>query len=99
MSLLAPSAGREWTEAELVEIRRLKGSCERHGHQKLTCDQTDAGDPWCVIYDRTSDNTLLHLARIDRRYVVVFLRNKTATHWFSTIRAAVDLALLEVSSD
>lgn len=99
MSMLAPSTGREWTEAELVELSRLRESCETHGHQELTCDQTDAGDPWCVIHDRSSDSILLHLARIDRRYVVVFPSNKTAARWFSTIRAAVDLASKEVSRD
>jgi hypothetical protein len=94
--MLAPSTGREWTEAELVEIHRLKVSCEKRRHYALTCDQTDAGDPWCVIHDRSLDSIVLHLARIDRRYVVVFPSDKTAARWFSTIRAAIDLALQQV---
>jgi hypothetical protein len=97
MFMLAPSAGRKWTEAELVEIRRLKEACEIGGHQELTCDQTETGDPWCVIHERSSDKILLHLARIDRRYIVVFPFNKTAARRFSTIRAALDLALREVT--
>jgi hypothetical protein len=95
--MLAPSAGREWTDAELVEIRRLKESCESDGYKELECDQSDAGDPWCVIHDRSSGSVLLHIARIDRRYVVVFPSKKRAVHWFSTIRAAIELALQEVS--
>jgi hypothetical protein len=97
MSMLAPSTGREWTDAELVEIGRLKELCQSRGYRELECDQTDAGDPWCVIHDRSSHSILLHLARIDRRYVVVFPSEKRAARWFSTIQAAIDLAVQEVS--
>jgi hypothetical protein len=96
MSMLAPSTGREWTDAELVEIRRLKQTCESQGNKELECDQTDAGDPWCVIHDRSSDSILLHIARIDRRYVVVFPSKKRPVRWFSTIHAAIELVLQEI---
>jgi hypothetical protein len=95
--MLAPSTGREWTDAELVEIGRLKEACEARGYKELECDQSDAGDPWCVVHDRSPGSILLHIARIDRRYVVVFPSKKRTVRWFSTIRAAIDLALQEVS--
>ena len=38
----------------------------------MECSHTDAGDPWCVIYDRREHRIVLHIARIDRRYVVVW---------------------------
>ena len=41
-------------------------------HWSLDCDHTDAGDPWCVIYDEQHHRIVLHIARIERRYVVVW---------------------------
>jgi hypothetical protein len=99
-SALAPSAGRDWTDAELVEIKRLKEACEAHGYKEPECDHTDAGDPWCIIHDRdrSGDSILLHIARINRRYVVVFPAKKMTPRWFSTIQRAIDFALREVAA-
>ena len=45
---------------------------ERDYRWSLDCDHTDAGDPWCVIYDQQHHRIVLHIARIERRYVVVW---------------------------
>jgi hypothetical protein len=36
----------------------------------VECTYTDAGDPFCVVYGEHPDTVVLHIARIDRRYVV-----------------------------
>ena len=47
-----------------------------HPHWTLECSQTDIGDPWCVVYDREHHRIILHIARIDRQYVVVWPREQ-----------------------
>jgi hypothetical protein len=63
----------------------------------LECNHTDAGDPWCVLYDRRCDIILLHIARIDRVCVVYWpLRQRSITT--ATIEAAIEFALCEILS-
>ncbi|HEY7579571.1 MAG TPA: hypothetical protein VH855_18415 [Acetobacteraceae bacterium] len=53
---------------------------------------TDAGDPWCVVYDRHVEGVTLHIARIDRQYVVVCPREERSEK--SAIMAlAIDIAI------
>jgi hypothetical protein len=50
------------------------------------------GDPWCIIYDQHQQSIILHIARIDRQYVVVWPREQRSTK--STIMAvAIDIAV------
>ena len=37
---------------------------------ELECAHTDEGDPWCIVYDRERELVVLHIARIDSRYVM-----------------------------
>ena len=61
------------------------------------CSYTDAGDPWCVIYDRQQHRIILHIARIERRYVVVWPpRQRSMTT--PTVERAIDTALSELVS-
>src|SRR4051812_30592731 len=69
-----PLRGKNWSEHERSEIVRLEAVCSGTDHWSLDCDHTDAGDPWCVIYDQQHHRIVLHIARIDRRYVVVWPR-------------------------
>jgi hypothetical protein len=43
--------GHDWTANERVEIHRLEKFCEASDDWLLECSHTDAGDPWCVVYD------------------------------------------------
>jgi hypothetical protein len=92
---LAPKTGDYWNEAELIEIERLQSACKAVNHWQMDCDRTDAGDPWCVVYDREKHTTVVHIARIDRRYVVVCPANDRS-EWNATLHAAVDTALREI---
>ena len=48
---MAPSPGTDWTEDERAHIGRLETLCRSTDHWEMECSFTDAGDPWCVIYD------------------------------------------------
>ena len=63
----------------------------------MECKFTDAGDPWCVIYDRHEHRIMLHIARIDRRYVAVWPSREHSVNT-ATMKAAVDIALAELVS-
>ena len=85
----APSQGG-WSNRELREIDRIRAACGNHLQLEMALGESDEGDPWCVISDR--ERILLHIARIDRCYVIARpcrSRLQTAT----SIRAAADLAL------
>ena len=69
--------------------------CRSIAHWEMECSFTDAGDPWCVIYDRREHCIVLHIARIDRRYVVVWPRRRRSVN---TMKAAVDMALADLVS-
>jgi hypothetical protein len=95
MVRLAPVPGTDWTENERAEINRLEALCRQTRHWEWECNHTDAGDPWGAIYDRQQHSIVLHVARIDRRYVVVSpTLHRSASK--ATIAAAVDFALSEM---
>jgi hypothetical protein len=78
-----------------MQIRRLEQVCRDATHLEMECSHTDARDPWCVIYDRHAHRIVLHIARIDRRYVVVSpTLHRSANK--ATMATAVDLALSEM---
>jgi hypothetical protein len=55
--------------------------------------QTDEGDPWFVVYDCDREQVVLHIARIERRYVMARAsRSKplTAPSLSATVEAALD---------
>ena len=94
---LAPGPGNYWTEEEHAHISRLEALCRDVGHWELECKHTDVCDPWCVIYDKYQHKVVLHVARIDRRYIVVWpLQQRSVSR--ATMAAAVDLVLAEMAS-
>ncbi len=96
MVALAPTNGTGWTDKERGEIDRLELLCRGNEHWELECDHTEEGDPWCIIYDRQEHRIVLHVARIERRYVVVWPSLKRSMKT-ATINAAVDIAMSEIA--
>jgi hypothetical protein len=93
---LAPSPGTDWTDDERAHIERLERLCNTQ-RWELECSHTDAGDPWCVVYDRDQHRIILHIARLERRYVVVWpSRERSASR--ATMAATIDLALEQITS-
>ena len=56
MAAMASSPGTDWTENERAHIGRLETLCRSTEHWEM-CSFTDAGDPWCVIYDTPDRST------------------------------------------
>jgi hypothetical protein len=94
MAMLPPLPGDDWSEGECAHIDRFRTTCKNTEHWELESSRTDAGDPWCIIYDRHQQRIVLHFARIDRRYVIVWPKLRRSASR-ATIAAAVDLALAE----
>jgi hypothetical protein len=57
----------DWTADERAEIRRLEKFCEASDDWILECSHTDAGDPWCVVYDERHQRSVVHIARFEGR--------------------------------
>jgi hypothetical protein len=92
MSTLAPT-NQVWTDAEMKEISRLHEACKViHYCCRLECSHSEEADPWCVLYDPRDHSIILHIARIDRRYVVVFGSERPPQR-MATVAGAVDTAL------
>ena len=72
MAMLPPLPGGDWRGEECAHIDRLRTACKNTEHWELESSRTDAGDPWCLIYDRHQHRIVLHFARIDRRYVIAW---------------------------
>jgi hypothetical protein len=89
---IVPFPGTDWTHDERAEIRRLEKVCDASEDWSLECSHTDAGDPWCVVYDRHQERIILHIARIDRQYVLVWPREQRSEKT-SIMAVVIDLAL------
>jgi hypothetical protein len=89
---IPPRPGSDWTDGEKAEIRQLEQLCHASEDWSLECSHTDAGDPWCIIYDQHQQGIILHIARIDRRYVLVWPREQRSEKT-AIMAVAVDLAL------
>lgn len=89
---IVPLPGPDWTDDECAEIRRLERFCDASDDWALECGHTDAGDPWCIVYDERRNGIVLHIARIDRRYVVVWpLEQRSAKT--AIMAVAIDMGL------
>jgi hypothetical protein len=61
----------DWTADEKSQIERVRDLfCDPRWD--VECSHTDEGDPWCIVYDQERGAIVLHVARINRRYVVVW---------------------------
>lgn len=60
----------DWTAAERARLEDLADRLAAGGvHVEVIFGATDEGDPWCVVTDQDGD-VLIHVARIDGRFVV-----------------------------
>jgi hypothetical protein len=92
-----PFLAHDWTADERAEIRRLEKFCEASDDWILECSHTDAGFPWCVVYDERHQRSVVHIARFEGRLVVVMPRAQRVANTTSMM-AAVDMALNELRS-
>ena len=77
----------------MKEISRLHEACKVIDYCcRLECSHSEEADPWCVLYDPRDHSIILHIARIDRRYVVVFGSERPPKR-MATVAGAVDTAL------
>ena len=60
-----------WSVPERIQIERIRYLCETCSQLEFDGGQTDEGDPWFIVYDCERKQVALHIARIDRRYMVV----------------------------
>ena len=65
MKAIPPRPGFDWSGDERAELRQLEQLCDASQEWSLECTHTDAGDPWCIIYDQHQQGIILH---IDRTY-------------------------------
>lgn len=87
---LAPDQ-EDWTDRERREISRLETVCAANQGWALGYGCAEAGDPWCIVHDQEGD-VVVHIARIDRRYLVAWAQGQQPAQ-FATLKAAVDLVL------
>jgi len=92
VTALPPRPGSEWTDDERAEIRLLQQLCYASQDWSLECSHTDVGDPWCIIYDQHQQGIVLHIARIERQYVVVWPREQRSAKT-SVMTLAIKIAL------
>jgi hypothetical protein len=85
----------DWTPQELCELDRIRARCSPRSTFELQCSQTDEGDPWCIVYDREREQVVVHLARVDDRYVMA-RTSHTKLFTASSLSAAVNVALDEL---
>ena len=81
-----------WSVPERIQIERIRHLCEGSPELDFDGGQTDEGDPWFIVYDRVHEQVVLHIARIERRYVMArasLLKPVTV----ALLSAAVDTAL------
>ena len=84
-----------WSIQERIQIERIRYLCEKCPQLEFDGGQTDEGDPWFIVYDCEREQIVLHIARIDRRYVIVRAsRPKPLT--VALLSAAVNAALDEL---
>ena len=63
-------AGRDWSSGERARLTELADRLAARGARvDAAYGLSDSGDPWCVITD-DQDEVLVHVARIDGRFVV-----------------------------
>lgn len=94
MRTLAPNHQR-WSEEEQREIARLQEACRAVDFYRLECNETDEGDPWCSVCDDRNHTVAVHIARIERRYIVVFQSSLQPLR-MSSLGGAVDLILQQM---
>jgi hypothetical protein len=92
-----PTGQGDWSDQETREIGRIRAACADHPNLELERGRTDEGDPWIVCaHEPGRECIVLHLARIDRCYVIELLRLPRPERTVSMTHA-VDTALRELA--
>ena len=81
-----------WSVPERIQIERIRYLCEKSLQLEFEGGQTDEGDPWFIVYDHEHDLVVVHIARIDRRYVMGRASSPKALT-VAILSGAVDAAL------
>ena len=81
-----------WSVPESIQIERIRYLCEKCPQMEFDGGHTDEGDPWFIVYDRERKQVVLHIARIDRRYVIVRASRQKPLA-VTSLSAAVNAAL------
>jgi hypothetical protein len=85
----------DWTDQELCQLERIRAECSALLGFELECAHTDEGDPWCIVRDRERELVVLHIARIDCRYVMA-RASQPKLFRASSLSAAINAALDEL---
>jgi hypothetical protein len=80
-----------WSLQESAQLDRIKAALGPYDSLVFDSSHTDELDPWGVVHDR-NDAVLVHIARIDRRYIVVW-PGKSESMRTATIAVAVEAVL------
>jgi hypothetical protein len=57
----------------MKEISRLHEACKVIDYRcRLERSHSEGADSWCILCDPRDHSIILHIARIDRRYLLVF---------------------------
>jgi hypothetical protein len=93
-----PPGQADWSDREGREIARIRAACADHPPLELEGGRTDEGDPWLIVcaHEPGRECIVLHLARIDRCYVIVLPRLYRLDRTVS-LTHAVDTALRELA--
>src|SRR5262249_541360 len=91
-----PPSRRGWSQQELRQIDRMRAVGGNEVQVELVLGESDEGGPWCIVCDH--ERVVLHIARIDRSYVIASLcrsRLQRAT----SITDATELALRRLNRE
>jgi hypothetical protein len=93
-----PPGQEDWSDQEGREIARIRAACADHPDLELERGRTDEGDPWLIVcaHEPGRECIVLHLARIDRCYIIVLPRLARLERTVSMTHA-VDTALRELA--
>lgn len=62
----------DWSQQELAEFCRVHNLLNQHGVSvDLDRGLTDRSEPWAVFVDYTTEDVLLHIARLSGKYILV----------------------------
>ena len=96
MTSWAPMNHGCWSDRELQAIHCIRDACKAFLAIELEGGHSDEGDPWCIIHDSKRRQVILHIARIDRHYVVV-CPGRSQVYRISYLTAAVEAAFRELN--
>jgi hypothetical protein len=94
----AQAFGGGWTQLELCEIDRIRNACRECLQIELIAGESDEGDPWCIVCSQGGEQIILHIARIDRSYLIAW-PSRSRLQRTTSIAAAADSALRELDRE